>query len=85
MQKEWELDAKELDEEYSSTEDELNAVAYGLTLWTEYQRYGSPREGGYVDQPMNWRLCMNVLHRAHDLAERDVRYAEAEEKSTNRR
>lgn len=77
IEKEWELDAKELEDEHSPSEDEINAVAYGLTMWTENLRYGTPREGGHLDQPMNWRLAMDVVHRAHSQAERDSRFDEA--------
>jgi len=76
--REWAADIEDLEEEYEPTEDEYNGVRLGLRYWVESQRYGSPREGGYLDQPMNWLRSMNVLHTIRERADSQKTFDQAE-------
>jgi hypothetical protein len=78
--REFRVEVKDLDADYEPSEDETAAVALALRWWSDRARFErDPRDGGLMDQPMNWKLGMNVVFAARESAEMDIRFDEAEE------
>ena len=77
-EREWEHDRKVLDEEHDPTPAQKHAANLCAARRSEHERYGLPRSGGYMDQPMNWRTCVDLAEWARMEAEKRRRFEEAE-------
>lgn len=52
-----------------ATKDDYLAYYYARDLLEKYNRYGMPREGGYMDQDYEWIIVMDCILTARERAE----------------
>lgn len=68
---------EDIELELLPTRRELQLFNDIYEAWVSFRRYGMPYAGGSLEQPENWLLMMDCVHRAK--AEADYKLAEEEE------
>lgn len=63
---------EDLETELPPAYSDLVRFAEAYEAWVDFGRYGMPYPGGSLDQPENWRLLMDTLHRAKAQADREL-------------
>lgn len=59
---------EQVDEEWEPSVFELLAYVEAVEAWQEYSRYGMPHSGVIGDQLHRWRLAMDAVQGAQDVA-----------------
>ena len=63
---------EDLENDLPPTHSDLALFSEAYEAWVDYSRYGMPHPGGSLNQPENWRLLMDCLHRAKAEADREL-------------
>jgi hypothetical protein len=63
---------EDLEQEVVPVYADLRLFAEAYEAWADFHRYGMPYSGGSLEQPENWRLMMDCMHRARAQADREL-------------